>query len=97
MDLYPHISAKTSFPAFLKGTVSVISSNPLCKNGNARFTNLPLKALSDQVWNRYSCFGSSKLICSCGFSAKVTCTVLNRIYGFKGPVSNLVLASSRGG
>jgi len=49
MDLYPHISAKTSFPAFLKGTVSVISRTPLCKNGNARFTTLPLKALSDQV------------------------------------------------
>ena len=31
----------------LKGTVSVISSDPPCKDGNARFTTIPLKALSD--------------------------------------------------
>ena len=33
----------------LKGTVSVISSDPPCKDGNARFTTVSLKALSDQV------------------------------------------------
>ena len=32
---------------FLKGTVSIISSDLPCKNGNAWFTMLPLKALSD--------------------------------------------------
>ena len=37
----------------IKGTVSVISSNPPCKDGNARFTTVPLKALCDQVWVRY--------------------------------------------
>ena len=40
-------------PAFfffnIKGTVGVISSEPPCKDGNVRFTTVPLKALSDQV------------------------------------------------
>ena len=34
---------------YLKGTVSVISSDSPCKYGNARFTTVPLRALSDQV------------------------------------------------
>jgi len=33
----------------IKGTVSVISIYPPYKDGNARFTTEPLKALSDQV------------------------------------------------
>ena len=33
----------------LKGTVSVISSDPQCKDGNARITSVPLKGLSDRV------------------------------------------------
>ena len=33
----------------LKGTVSAILSDPPCKDGNAGFTTLPLKALSDQI------------------------------------------------
>ena len=32
----------------LKGAVSVISSDPLCKDYNDRFTTLPFKAFSDQ-------------------------------------------------
>ena len=32
----------------LKGAVSVISSDPPSKDNNARFTTVPLKALSDQ-------------------------------------------------
>ena len=32
----------------LKGTVSVILGDPPCKDGNARFTKLPLQPLSDQ-------------------------------------------------
>ena len=32
-----------------KGAVSVISSDPPCKDDNARFIKVPLKALSDQV------------------------------------------------
>ena len=33
----------------VKGTVSVISSNPQCKVSNARFTTVGLQALSEQV------------------------------------------------
>ena len=33
----------------VKGTVSVIASDPPCKDGNVRFTTVPWKALSDQV------------------------------------------------
>ena len=32
----------------IKGTVSVISSDPQCKDGNTRFTMVPMKYLSDQ-------------------------------------------------
>ena len=41
---------------FIKGTVSLISSDPSCKDGNARFTTVTLKALSDQLGRiRYQC------------------------------------------
>ena len=46
---------------FIKGTASVILSNPLCKNGNARFTNVPLKLclikyeLDIQIYNLENC------------------------------------------
>ena len=40
----------------VKRTVGVISSDPPCKDGNARFTTVPLKALSDQMGIRTSCF-----------------------------------------
>ena len=33
---------------FIKGTVSVMSSDPPSKDSNARFTSVPLKPLSDQ-------------------------------------------------
>ena len=33
---------------FIKGTVNVISSDSQCKGGNARFTKVPLKPLTDQ-------------------------------------------------
>ena len=33
----------------IKGTVSVISSDPPCKDGNGWFTTVPLIILSDQV------------------------------------------------
>ena len=35
--------------SMFKGTISVISSYPPCKLGNALYTAVPLKALSDQV------------------------------------------------
>ena len=40
----------------LEGTASVISSDPPCKDGNARFTRVLFKALSDQLWIRTPCF-----------------------------------------
>ena len=43
----------------LKGTVSIISSDPPCKDGNAQFTIVPLKPISDQyiLWKILSvCF-----------------------------------------
>ena len=40
----------------LKGTPSVISSDPSCKYGNAGFTTVPLIALSDQSINYKSMF-----------------------------------------
>jgi len=33
-----------------KVTASVISSDPLCKDGNIQFTAVPSKALSDQEY-----------------------------------------------
>ena len=41
---------------FYKRTVSVNSSNPPSKDGNARFTTVPLKPLSDQHCQGYSRF-----------------------------------------
>ena len=35
--------------------MSVISSDPPCKDYNARFTKVPVKALSVQVWMKYQC------------------------------------------
>ena len=63
---------------FIKGTASLISSDPPCKDDNARFTTVPLKALSDQVYRiRYQCLKFQKLIIfNCGFSSKVTCAFL---------------------
>ena len=36
-------------------TVRVISSDPPCKDDNARFTTVTLEAFSDQVLIRYEC------------------------------------------
>ena len=44
--------------AQLKGTVSVILSDPPCKEGNARFTTIPLKP--NQICGRYRRFPGSK-------------------------------------
>ena len=33
----------------LKGRNQIVSNDPTCKDGNARFTMVPLKALFDQV------------------------------------------------
>ena len=39
----------------------MISSDTLCKDGNARFTTIPLKPLSDQICGRYCRFSSFKV------------------------------------
>ena len=46
----------------LKGNKYLISSDPPCKNGNARFTIVPLKPLSDQKCGRYCRFWLEKCI-----------------------------------
>ena len=45
----------------IEGTVGVISSDPPFKDGIARVTTVPLKALSDQVYIIYQSFVSFKL------------------------------------
>ena len=61
----------------LKGTESVISSDPPCQDGYARFTTVLLKALSAQVWIRNLCFSFFKiLIFICDFFTYVTCAFL---------------------
>ena len=55
--------ARLTWKIYSKETLSVISSDPPCKDGITRFTTVPLKALSDQVWIRYTCF-----LPNCSFS-----------------------------
>ena len=62
-----HVTSLGKYLYFrLKGTVSVISSDPICKYGNSRFTTAPLYALSELYINQ--CF-FKLLIFICGFSA----------------------------
>ena len=44
----------------LKGFTSVYLSDPPCKDGNARFTTVPLKLQSNQKCERYCYFSVSK-------------------------------------
>ena len=44
-----YVKYGSGFPQQFKGTVSVISSDFPCIEGNARFTMVPLKALFDHV------------------------------------------------
>ena len=46
------------FALLFKGTENVISSDPLCKDGNVRFTTLPLQPLSDNVESGINTFNS---------------------------------------
>ena len=39
---YINFEIKKHIQIYLKGTVSEISSDPPCKDGNARFTKIPL-------------------------------------------------------
>ena len=38
---------------YIKGTVSVISSDASIKEGITRFTKVPIKPLTDQGWKTY--------------------------------------------
>ena len=61
------------FILVLEGTVSVVSSDLPCKDDNAQFSTVPLKACFDQVLIRSACFSLFKLfIFICGFSTKGT-------------------------
>ena len=51
---------------YLKGTVSVISSDSPCKYGNAWFTTVQLRALSDQVKTICQCLKSENRISTTG-------------------------------
>ena len=48
-DLLANIKDKSHAQVRFKVTVRVISSDSPCQNGNARFTTVHFKALSDQV------------------------------------------------
>ena len=72
-----------------KGTVSVISGDPPCKDGKVRFTTVPFKPLSDQYNGRYygrnACgkiirfqnYEHFYLICNCS-DKDIKSTVVNR-------------------
>ena len=47
--------------------VNVISSDSTCKNGNVRFTSVPLKLLSDQYCGRYCRFSGFRSIKLCSY------------------------------
>ena len=44
------------------GTVSIISSDPPCKDGSAIFTTVPFKSLSDQSCEKYCRFSKLKSV-----------------------------------
>ena len=52
INKYESILGKVGRPGLFKGTVAVISSDPPCKDDNARITMVHLKALYNQVWIR---------------------------------------------
>ena len=47
--LFDHVLQNIRFKIKAKGIISVLSSDRLFKDGNVRFTTVPLKALHDQV------------------------------------------------
>ena len=59
----------------VKGTISVISSDPPCKDENDQFTMVSFKALSAQAWIRYECLWFKKKFIW-GFSTKAICAFL---------------------
>ena len=60
----------------LEGIMSVISSDP-CKDGNARFTKVPLKAcLIKYELDKHVLISLNNLFSFCGFAAKLTCAFL---------------------
>ena len=60
---YTFMRIPETFNGFLfKGTVSVISNDPPCKDGNTQFTTVPLKPLSDKKCGRYFRFSKFKSV-----------------------------------
>ena len=56
MNRKNYLSYRARLILHFKRTVCVNSSNPPCKDGNARFTTVPLKLYSDYRCGRYSRF-----------------------------------------
>ena len=48
----------------IKGTVSVMLSDPSCKDGNVQFKTVPFKPQSDHKCGRYRRFSDSKIVIS---------------------------------
>ena len=57
--------------------IGLLKPNFKCKDGNARFTTVPLRAVAVSVWIIYQCVWFVKLITfNCGFSTKAPCAFL---------------------
>ena len=60
--IYDNIRPAFCSKTFFKGTASVGSRDPQCKDGNPLFKTVPLKPLSDQNCGRYCNFSSFKRV-----------------------------------
>ena len=58
-----HIWSMQGWENYCKGTVGVFSSDPPCKDGNAQFTKVPFKDLSDQDFCFLNCLFFWRLLC----------------------------------
>ena len=64
------------FNSCVKGTVIPFSSDPPCKDGNGRFTTVPLKAVLIKQELDLLVFVSLNYFFICGFILKLTCALL---------------------
>ena len=82
----PGSSAISFYYSYFKGTVSIISSDPPCKDDNVRFTTVPLKPLEDIVvflgFRVLSSDNSSKSCCHLDITLTVPLMILWRIHRF---------------
>ena len=76
----PGSSAISFYYSYFKGTVSIISSDPPCKDDNVRFTTVPLKPLEDIVvflgFRVLSSDNSSKSCCHLDITLTVPLMIL---------------------